>query len=142
MLRNESSVMHIDQIGAIIAITNGNDPHAKEIRTGVYEIGHFGSSCFLPGYEQYPIDLSVGPYGVCDDAEQLLEACPELEAEGREFVITLTPVLKANQGPAGGWRWHKWGDYIGTQKPQCEYLYDEPNIDKVYCYHIYELKEE
>jgi len=40
----------------------------------------------------------------------------------------------------GGWRWHKWGEYIGTQNPQMEYIHDEPEIEKVYVYHIYELE--
>lgn len=30
--------------------------------------------------------------------------------------------------------------YIGIQNPQYEYLYDEEDIEKVYCYHIYEVK--
>jgi hypothetical protein len=47
-------------------------------------------------------------------------------------------VIKANQSHEGGWRWHKWGEYIGKYEPQYEYLYDEPEIEKVYVYHIYE----
>lgn len=46
---------------------------------------------------------------------------------------------RCEQYPEGGWRWHKWGPYIGVQNPQCEYLYDEKNIDVVYTYHIYEI---
>ena len=37
-----------------------------------------------------------------------------------------------------GWRWDHWGDYIGTQFPTTEYLYDEPEIERVYSYRIYE----
>lgn len=32
-----------------------------------------------------------------------------------------------------------WGAYIGNQNPQHEYIYDDKHIDKVYCYHIYEI---
>lgn len=55
--------------------------------------------------------------------------------------MILTPVRKADQTHDGGWRWNKWwGPYIGSQRPQFEYLYDEPEIDEVFCYHIYEKK--
>ena len=122
----------------MIAFINGNSVKAKALQTGVYQIGHFGSSDFLRGYNEYP-DLTIGPYGVCDSVEQLLKACPELEADkDRRFVITVTPVTRAQQPDSGGWRWHKWGDYIGTQNPQHEYLYDEKHIEEVLVYHIYE----
>ena len=120
---------------------------AKEIRTGVYEIGHFGSSQFLGrGYEQYP-ELShinddgyIGCYGVCDGIENLLEVCPMLETSQRKFVVTLKKVVRdlTNRGKGGGWRWHKWGQYIGAHTPTAEYLDDEMGIDAVFVYHIYE----
>jgi hypothetical protein len=43
--------------------------------------------------------------------------------------------------PKSGWRYHKWGDYIGSQNPQSEYLYDDTHIDAVWTFHIYELVE-
>lgn len=127
---------------AAIARINGNSGNAKEIKPGIYEIGHFGSSNFLRGYEEYP-ELSVGAYGVCDSVEQLLSACPELENDkARNFVVTVTKVTRASQEPEGGWRWHKWGEYIGTQNPQHEYLYDDTHISEVLVYHIYERKDD
>jgi hypothetical protein len=137
MLIKEPKLLHTDPILAVIASINGNSGVTKELRPGVYEIGHFGDSSFMAGYDKHP-ETSVGSYGVCDDVEQLLSACPELEAPGRKFVVTVTPVYKEAQSPDGGWRWHKWGPYIGTQNPQCEYLYHEPDIEQVYCFHIYE----
>lgn len=137
MLVREIQAMVPDSILAVLALMRGKSSGATEICEGVYEVHHFGSSDFLRGYEQYP-EVTVGPYGVCDDLQQLLDACPELEAPGREFVVTLTPVTRAEQEPRGGWRWHKWGEYIGTQNPQHEYLYDEEGIDLVYCFHVYE----
>lgn len=37
----------------------------------------------------------------------------------------------------GGWRWEKWGPYIGTQRSVADYLHDEPDIDYVYTFHVY-----
>ena len=85
-------------------------------------------------------DLTIwrGSYGVCDHLANLFQVYPELLAEGRTFVVSMTPIDRDDEPEDGGWRWHKWGAYIGTQKPTCEHLYDEPDIDLVYCYHIYE----
>lgn len=80
-------------------------------------------------------------YGVADNYEQILEHYPfEVNNPKSNYVIILTEVRKDNQPSDGGWRWHKWGEYIGTQNPQYEYLYDEKDIEKVYCYHIYEIE--
>lgn len=49
-----------------------------------------------------------------------------------------------NRGKGGGWRWHKWGTYIGTLDPQCEYLDDEDfgeDFKYVLCFHLYHVKE-
>lgn len=51
----------------------------------------------------------------------------------------MTSIYKNQQPPVGGWRWHKWGSYIGTYESKHEYLYDE-DIDMIYVYHIYEIK--
>ena len=106
------------------------------------------------GWEQYPefdtLDIAGnfdgetylwrGAYGVCDSKENLLEVYPELVADGRTFVVNLCRIDKDEQPDEGGWRWHKWGDYIGNQTPTTEYIYHEPLIERVYCYHIYEKK--
>ena len=139
MLINEPNLMRADPILEMIATINGRSAKTKKLRTGVYEIGHFGSSNFMCDYDHYPI-VTVDSFGVCDSVEQLLESCPELEAPGRDFVVTVTPVRKADQPAKDGWRWHKWGEYIGTQNTQCEYIYDEPHIEEVLCFHIYERK--
>lgn len=82
----------------------------------------------------------LSPYGVCDSVSQLLEYY-DFEADPRKFSIAFTPVVKSQEPPRDGWRWHKWGPYIGTQTPRCEYIYDEPEINQVYLYHIYEILE-
>lgn len=80
-------------------------------------------------------------HGTCDNPEQLLEH-PEYSKmfahEHRRFTIFMTLVCKKDQPPKDGWRWHKWGEYIGTKEPQREYLYDEPNIDEVCLFSIVE----
>mgnify|MGYP000984510367 FL=1 len=43
-----------------------------------------------------------------------------------------------NKGKGGGWRWHKWGEYLGNGTPTCEHLDDEDEFnDGVYVYHMY-----
>lgn len=111
---------------------------AKRVQAGIYEISHFGGSFYMEGWDHFPDFGQRAPYGVCDNLEQVFDLYPELNASSREFVVTLHLLLKSEQPEEGGWRWHKWGKYIGLQNPQREYLHDEPEIDKVYTYHIYE----
>lgn len=81
-------------------------------------------------------------YGVCDYPEQVVETFPNLESDSRRFLISFNLVRYADQGEQG-WRWHKWGPYIGTRNPQGEYLADEaPDFGDVYTFHIYELYPE
>lgn len=130
-LVNASHVMsRLDPILQMIAKANGNSQGVFQIDTGVYEIGHFGSSNWPPGFATH------GPCGVCDTYEQVLEHHKDVISQ-RESIVTLTPIERSKQSPEGGWRWHKWGEYIGTKKPTQEYLYDEPEIEKVYVYHVY-----
>jgi hypothetical protein len=84
-------------------------------------------------------DDHVADYGVCDRWEQIVEQWPQILSSERRFVISVTPVRRSDQPDRGGWRWHKWGDYIGTHEPQEEYLYDEVGIDQVWCFHIIEI---
>jgi len=79
-------------------------------------------------------------YGVCDNPEQVLnQQC--LHDSEREFFISFYPIFKSHQSQDGGWRWHKWGKYIGTQNPQHEYLYDEKDIEMVFVFEIHEFLE-
>lgn len=131
-----------DPIFSALAGISGRSASPSEIRPGVYEIGHFGSSHFLRDeYERYPDLPEVGSYGVCDSIENLLEKAPVLQQPGRDFVVTLTRVCKDDEPAEGGWRWHKWGPYIGAHEPQCEYIHDEPVVEEVFCYHIYERRQ-
>lgn len=131
-----------DTMLQVIALLNGNSPETKRLQQGVYQIGHFGGGRPSPGYEEWPstYDLGIAPYGVCDGIENILARAPELVTSERQFYITLTSVRPdpKSRGEGGGWRWHKWGPYIGSHTPQHEYLDDEEGIDEVFCYHIYE----
>lgn len=78
-------------------------------------------------------------YGVCDRWEQIVERWPEIVESPRQFVISITEMRREDQSPEGGWRWHKWGEYIGDQMPAHEYLYDDTHIDSVFTFHIMEV---
>ena len=84
---------------------------------------------------------NVFSYGVADNIEQVVALYNNNE-DGwfkGNHVIFCTKILKDPTEPCSGWRWHKWGSYIGTQNPQCEYLNDEPEIDEVIVFHIYKV---
>lgn len=76
-------------------------------------------------------------YGICDNINQLITYW-DWENDPRCLVIFCTPVRKCEQPPCDGWRWEKWGQYIGTKIPQADYLYDEPEIELVYVFTIFE----
>ena len=49
-----------------------------------------------------------------------------------QFILLLTPIINSHDKSSwGGWRWHKWGEYIGKHNPQYEYLDHEDGIDYV-----------
>ena len=132
-------------IATMIAQISGNSVRVDSKDTGIYEIGHFSFDTMIKPYyeiDQYPDLKNIGSYGVCDNYLQVLEQEPDLIKSDNKYVITVTPINKDNQPEEGGWRWHKWGSYIGTQKPTTEYLYDEPEIEEVYVYHVYQILKE
>lgn len=119
----------------------------KQIGRGMYVIKHFSFNHFLPEsknrYErQYPsLPEGMENYGVCDTPEQFLSSFGDLlERDPKGFVVSFTHVSKDAQPPEGGWRWEKWGPYVGKGRPSREYLVDESGFSSgVYCYHIYGL---
>lgn len=86
-------------------------------------------------------------YGVADNASQVIDYYKSLldiygdYMNSHKFVILLTPIFRESQPERGGWRWHKWGTYIGDFNPQHEYLYDEQGIDYVWVFSILEVEE-
>lgn len=137
MLIDDPAMYEKDWILMAMAAANGRSPDTVRVAEGVFEVGHFGSSNWPIGFEQFP-DLSGPSYGVCDHYSQIVDAIPELNDPDRKFAIAITQVRRGDQPLEGGWRWHKWGEYIGTKTPTTEYLHDEPDIDQVYVYHVYE----
>lgn len=87
----------------------------------------------------YPeLDSFKSSYGTCDNVQQILDEYPELQDPNRQFVVFVATVVRADQPATDGWRWHKWGPYIGKLKPEHEYIYDETDIEQVLIYEIYE----
>lgn len=100
---------------------------------------------FKQSYELFAPHYEKSQYGVADNVEQLKEYFKEeIEDQNRKYFIALTPVFQEpeNKGRGGGWRWYKWGPYIGTLPRECEYLDDEdfgPDFEYIICFHIYEI---
>lgn len=57
------------------------------------------------------------------------------------YMLGCHPVFNHHDNTSSGWRWHKWGPYLGKHTPQCEYLNEEKNIDYVLIWHLYPLKK-
>lgn len=124
---------------------NGTLTDAEVItyKDGVYENPHYSSCNGEFWLQEMGIEVIDGcvDYGVADNYEQILEYySSKVNDPKHNYVILLSEVRKDKQPSEHGWRWHKWGKYIGTQNPQYEYLYDEENIEKVYCYLICEVE--
>lgn len=125
------------------------DTDAKKICDGCYEIGHYNFDFNIWGRnakhmsQGWPeFDNNLECYGVCDTPEQFLVKYGDtLRADSRQLVVSFTHVHK-EPGTTDGWRWCKWGPYIGEGSPTTEYLADEKEFDSgVYCYQIYCLDE-
>ena len=128
----------------------------KDITTGIYVCNlnaHYDIDALTTSKEVRKYNLAENPiywcnYGVADNASQVLAYYDRLMEEhteymnARDFVILMSPIFRDSQPQDGGWRWHKWGPYIGKFESKCEYLYDEQGIDFVYVFSIIEVEEE
>lgn len=121
-------------------LTIGNDKRWD------YEYPEFPAEYQLatPADARYPEDKHgyFNCYGVCDSPDQFLGLVGELlKADERTFTVAFTHVPKRDDD--GGWRWHKWGPYIGTGTPTMEYLNDEKEFSEgVWVYHVYQIAGE
>lgn len=94
---------------------------------------------------RFPLSMD-SQYGVSDNIDQIKEYYKDWITKS-DWVISVTPVFqhKENKGKGGGWRWHKWGPYIGKLNPQYEYLDDEDFGEDfcgyILCYHLYPVKK-
>lgn len=136
-----------------------SDPRLH-LETGFYvsPSGNFGFNFFLETHEScksygefwYSLDEETGEfvhcYGVADNLQQIKEYFSKQihDPENRYWIsIHYISQNKERAGKGGGWRWHKWGPYIGNLEPKCEYLDDEdfgPDFSgHVICFHCYKL---
>ena len=122
----------------------------EKLGEGIYEFWESSSPNYIDElikfYEISNFWDIVNPcYGICDNFQQILErdstAKELISRKDKTFILVLCEVRRVDQPEDGGWRWHKWGDYIGDYKQTSEYLYDEVEIDKVYTYHFLEVKK-
>ena len=58
-----------------------------------------------------------------------------------KLILLMTPHVNTKDCSWGGWRWHKWGEYIGVHEPQHEYLSCEKGIDYVLSYDLEIVKK-
>lgn len=81
-------------------------------------------------------------FGVVDHWSQLpLKA---LNADPRNLLVFLGRHRRADQPERGGWRWHKWGPYLGVHAPEVstehEYLHDATDVVEVWSYCVVEVR--
>lgn len=67
---------------------------------------------------------------------KMIERYPEYK-----LVLLMTPHVNTKDCSWDGWRWHKWGKYLGVHEPQHEYLSCEQGIDYVLSYSIEIVKK-
>ena len=116
----------------------------RRLSEGVYDGCGFNFHICLPHgeYEQWSHPDDVPAYGVADSVEQFMSLYGEkLRASPHAYAVGFTTVKKSEQGAEGGWRWHKWGPYVGTKEPTAEYLHDEPEIEEVVTFSVVRRKE-
>jgi hypothetical protein len=127
----------------ILAIIAGGDPVPVRIAQGIYECRHWNFDDYIGVRHEhrYPDLEDFDCYGVCDSIEQFNDAAIGrfVRDSSRRFIVSFVRIAKATQPAEGGWRWHKWGPYIGKHAPGCEYLYDEEGIDEVWTYSVSEV---
>lgn len=75
-------------------------------------------------------------FGVADSIEQVKEYYKELEASPEKFIVIMTPVYRKNESSYGGFRFHKWGRYIGEHALKHEYFYDHKDMDVIYTFRV------
>lgn len=90
-------------------------------------------------FEINPLIDSEPYFGICDSFEDVLRIY-DFNKLKDNYTIVVSPIEKKVQPSKEGWRWSKWGKYIGNQTPLAEYLYDEPVIEGVFIFQTYKFK--
>ena len=100
---------------------------------------HFGKRLEFINNEE---KLGFSPnYGVADSLENIKEVKKIFfDTPDRKFILSVSQIRREDQPERDGWRWEKWGPYIGTRKSQADYLYHEPEIESVLIFHFSEVE--
>ncbi len=114
------------------------------LQEGLIEIPHFSPEHIYAVTDNWNIDGINGELnGVADTPQQAIEYARKLVGDDPQtFCVFVTHIVKdpSNRGQGGGWRWGKWGEYIGSGTPEHEYLDDEDEFKEgVYVFGIYPL---
>lgn len=77
-------------------------------------------------------EIEIPSYGVCDSPQQFYKRFSSHFQKNPEY-FWMTCVQRKDQPEWGGWRWHKWGEYVGEHEIEHEYIYDS-DIDEQYLF--------
>lgn len=77
--------------------------------------------------------------GLADNEDQVVEKFKHLADREEKFVIEMHPVYRKDEPDTHGFRFHKWGSYIGDREITMEYLYDQTDMDVIYVFQIVPL---
>lgn len=127
----------------VLSIIGGGQAMPDQVEPGILVATHWNVGDLLGStWDKYWFsdDETLPPsYGVCDSIDQFkAKYLDRLKGDDQhQYAVSFVVVRKVDQDPRGGWRWHKWGEYIGEREPQHEYLYDEDGIDEVYTFAVH-----
>lgn len=131
-------------LGAIGSGRGGGTP--EQVEPGLFKCGHWNFDAYLsPEWTRdwdFEGEESRGmppEYGVCDSIGQFKRKYfDKLSSDPKhEYVVSFVHIQKALEPQQNGWRWCKWGEYVGEKEPKYEYLAHEPEITEVYTFHVY-----
>ena len=78
--------------------------------------------------------IRIPAFGIVDSPGQFLELFgEEVASDPAQYAVGFTRITKKD---FPSFRWHKNGEYYGTQKPQCECLGDEEDIQEIYTFSV------
>lgn len=132
-----------------IARSMGGRADPLRVYRGIYEthlnFEHEIENLIADHWPSFALGMGVGrddwfnSYGVVDHWTQL--PLKVLDEDPRPLLVYLARHRREDQ-PEYGWRWHKWGPYLGVHEgaTDYEYLRDALDVVEVFSYCIVELK--
>lgn len=79
----------------------------------------------------YRVIDKYSDYGVADNVHQILGVSSKfVNDKTNQYFFHVHPIYPAEQSQTGGWRWHKWGEYIGSYESEFDYIYDDYYTDE------------